>query len=320
MGSRYLDRLVIAQRTLRRPLSCAGVGVHSGLQVRMRLLPAPVNAGISFLRIDLPAGQGLVQAHWSRVAGTTLCTELDNGQGARVGTVEHLMAALHACGVDNVLVELDGPEVPVLDGSAEPYMRMIRQAGTLSQAAPRRYLKIDRPVQVGDGERFAVLMPYNGLRLTAEIDFEDPAIGRQRRSLRLSRESFGSELAAARTFGLVQDIRKLQSLGLAKGGSTDNAVVVDRGRVLNPEGLRYSDEFVRHKLLDAVGDLYLAGAPILGHMLSHRPGHALTRELLGALFADRNAWSWQTDVRREQVRPTPPAARAGMPLLTANRN
>ncbi len=282
-----------AQRTLATSIGCVGVGLHSGVRIRLTLRPAPAGTGIVFRRSDLGVD---VPARFDRVSDTRLCTVLQDAAhpGARVGTVEHLMAALSACGVDNVVAELDGPEVPVLDGSAAPFMFLLACAGLREQDAPLRRLEVLRPVRVSDGEAFAELRPAvaGGLEMSVAIDFAAPAIGRQALSLRLTEERFRQDLASARTFAMASEIAGLQAAGLARGGTLDNAVVVDGARVLNPGGLRMADEFVRHKMLDAVGDLALAGAPLQARFVANRPGHALNNRLLRALLADHSAWSW----------------------------
>ncbi len=281
------------QRTLKAPISCVGVGLHSGRRVTLTLRPAPPGHGIVFRRLDERAE---IPARFDRVTGARLATTLASaGDGAcRIGTVEHLMAALAGTCIDNVLVELDGPEVPILDGSASPWLFLIDCAGTAVQPdAPRRTVEVLRRVRVDDGQSWAELDAagaFDGLEMTASIDFVIAAIGRQSASLRLTPESFRHELARARTFALAKEVNALRAAGLAQGGSLENAVVVEDSRVLNPGGLRMNDEFVRHKLLDAVGDLALAGAPLRGRFRAHRAGHALHNRLLRALFADPTAW------------------------------
>ncbi len=286
------------QHTLKSPIGCVGVGVHSGKRVSLTLCPAAPGTGIVFRRTDLD-GPDLdntdIPARFDLVTDTRLCTVVaDPADPARsVGTVEHLMAALAGAGIDNARIEVDGPELPILDGSSAPFLFLIGCAGIVAQPAPRARIEVLRPVRVTDGDAFAELLPdagSNSLEMEMSIDFDAPAIGRQALSLTLSDDSFRDELAAARTFALAGDIARLHAAGLARGGSLDNAVVVDGARVLNPAGLRMADEFVRHKLLDAVGDLALAGAPIAGRFVAHRSGHALNNQLLRALFADATAW------------------------------
>lgn len=274
------------QQTLKAPIGCVGIGVHSGRRVALRLVPAPVGHGIVFRRTDLAMD---IPARFDRVADTRLCTVLahEADPAVRVGTVEHLMAALYGCGIDNVLVEVDGPELPILDGSASPYVFLIDCAGVAEQDAPRRTIEVRRTIRVSDGAAWAELRPLAlpGLEMAMSIAFAASAIGSQALSLRLTPGSFRQELAAARTFAMAADIDSLRESGLALGGSLDNAVVVDGARVLNPAGLRCADEFVRHKLLDAVGDLAMAGAVLHGRFVGNRSGHALNNKLLRALFA-----------------------------------
>lgn len=280
------------QHTLARAVSISGIGVHSGRAVRLRLQPAGAHAGIVFERVDLAPEQGLLRGNWQNVVETRLCTVIGNRHGARVSTLEHLMAALAAAGVDNVRVQLDGAEVPILDGSAAPWLALIRRAGLRGQAAARRRLRVLRPIRVGTGHSWAMLMPGHGSRYSVAIDFAEPLIGRQSFEFELDAEAFRREIAPARTFGFAADVAAMQAAGRALGGSLENAVVIGEGRVLNPGGLRFSDEFVRHKLLDSIGDLYLAGGLIEGRLIAHRPGHALNVELLRALFAAEGAWCW----------------------------
>ncbi len=280
------------QRTVRTAIGCAGVGLHCGQRVALTLRPAEPNAGIVFRRVDLGID---IPARFDTVVDTQLSTVIGRigDPRVRVSTVEHLMAALSAAGVDNAVVELDGPEVPVLDGSAAPFLFLLDCAGIETQAAPRRLIEVLRPVRVEEGEAFAELRPAGaegGLSLAVSIDFTAPAIGRQALSLPLLAGAFRREVAAARTFALADEVEALRGAGFGRGGSLSNAVVVDGARVLNPEGLRMADEFVRHKLLDAVGDLGLAGAALRGRLVAHRPGHTLNNRLLQALFADAEAW------------------------------
>ncbi len=290
------------QHTLKASIGCVGVGVHSGRRVSLTLCPAVAGTGIVFRRTDPSEADPLaatrdIPARFDLVSDTRLCTMLsDPADPTRtIGTVEHLMAALAGAGIDNLRIEVDGPEVPILDGSAAPFLFLIDCAGIVAQPALRARIEILHPIRVADGEAFVELLPEadmraGGLDMAMSIDFDAPAIGRQALSLTLSGHSFRSELADARTFALAGDIARLHEAGLALGGSLENAIVVDGARVLNPAGLRMTDEFVRHKLLDAVGDLALAGAPIAGRFVAHRSGHALNNQLLRALFADATAW------------------------------
>ena len=269
-------------------MPCRGVGVHSGARVAMILNPAPPDSGIMFRRTDRSGA--CVAANWRNVQESPLCTTLTNREGISVATVEHLLAAFAGAEIDNAIVELDGPEVPVMDGSAEPFLFLIERAGIVEQDAPRRAFKVLKPVRVADADCAAALEPDVGFSVSFEIDFSSQQVRRQDLALSIDAETFRSDLARARTFGFLEDVEQLRAAGLARGGSLDNAVVVSDGKILNTGGLRYADEFVRHKALDAVGDLYLAGGPIIGHFHGVRSGHAMNRRLLEALFSDRAAW------------------------------
>jgi UDP-3-O-[3-hydroxymyristoyl] N-acetylglucosamine deacetylase len=287
----FADHALGPEQTLARPIGCVGIALHSGRRVRMELAPAPAGTGIVFHRTDLGVD---IPARFDRVVASRLCTvlALPGEPEARVGTVEHLMAALAGNGIDNARISVSGPELPILDGSAEPFGFLIDCAGRASQGVPRRVIEVLHPVRVEDGDGFAELRPTAGagLTLSVSIAFEAAAIGRQALTLTLGRRSFRRTLAAARTFAVAHEIEALRAAGLALGGSLDNAVVVDGDRVLNPAGLRSPQEFVRHKALDLVGDLALAGAPLRASVVAHRPGHALNNRLLRALFADASAY------------------------------
>jgi UDP-3-O-[3-hydroxymyristoyl] N-acetylglucosamine deacetylase len=276
------------QKTLRQRIGCTGIGLHTGKKVRLELAPAEAGSGIWFRRVDRP-GAPAIAARWDMVSDTQLCTTLA-GDGITVMTVEHLMAALAGMGVDNAVIELDGPEVPAMDGSSAPFVFLIECAGLDEQPAPRRYIEVLRPIRVSDNDARAALTPSDGFSIGFDIDFRAAAIGRQRAFFDGGVESFKAALSEARTFGMAEEVEHLKSRGLALGGSLDNAVVVSGERVLNAGGLRYADEFVRHKMLDSLGDLALAGAPILGHFHGSRSGHALNNRLLQAMFADERAW------------------------------
>ncbi len=282
------------QTTLRDRVTIAGVGVHSAAPAELVLHPADVDSGVVFLRTGLPGGrERLLEANRSNVAHTALCTILGDATGARVSTVEHLLAALSGLQIDNVLIEIDGPETPIMDGSAADFVSTIDQAGRVQQSRSRRYLKILKPVRVDRDGGYAEFLPAGrGLRLDVEIDFDSPVIGRQRRVFNLDPATFRRELARARTFGFVGDVQKLWQAGYALGSSLENSVAIDGDTILNPEGLRYADEFVRHKALDAVGDLSLAGAPIIGLYRTYRPGHRLNAMALDALFANSSAYEY----------------------------
>jgi len=290
------DNAFVRQRTLKTAIGCTGIGLHSGAKVTMMLHPAEADTGITFKRTDIAGRGAIVPALWSNVGDTRMNTCLVNEDGVQVGTVEHLLSALAGSGIDNCLIEINGAEVPVMDGSAAPFLFLIECAGTVEQAAPRRAIRVLKRVSVTDGEKSASLTPANGFSLHFEIDFASQAISRQEFAVNLTRGAFKSEISRARTFGFEQEVAMLRAHGLARGGSLDNAVVIDSTgtKVLNDDGLRYGDEFVRHKILDAVGDLSLAGAPILGAFHGVRSGHALNNQLLRALFADQTAWTLST--------------------------
>jgi UDP-3-O-[3-hydroxymyristoyl] N-acetylglucosamine deacetylase len=285
------------QRTLKAPIGCVGVGVHSGTRASLTLKPAEAGHGIVFRRTDLDRD---IPARFDQVVDTRMSTVLGDlrNQDVRVGTVEHLMAALAGAGVDNALIEVDGPEVPILDGSAAPFLFLLECAGLVEQAGLCRILEVRRPVRVTAGQAFAELRPLGPayragapiLELDLSIDFAAEAIGSQSCAMRLTPGNFRAELSRARTFALSHEVDQLRAAGLGLGGSLDNAVVVDGAKVLNPGGLRMEHEFARHKLLDAVGDLALAGAPLHGRFVAHRSGHTLNNRLLRALFDDASAW------------------------------
>jgi UDP-3-O-[3-hydroxymyristoyl] N-acetylglucosamine deacetylase len=279
------------QSTLRRRAKVTGIGVHSGREVSVTIHPAEADTGVTFFRTNVEDGRDReIPANYRHVNATDLCTTV-GVPGASVATVEHLMAALTAMNVDNAAIEIDGPEVPVMDGSADPFMAAVESAGVVGLNAPLRYLKVLKPVRVQNGDSFAEFTPYNGRRIEVEIDFATPLIGRQSYACDLDTDCFRKEISRARTFGFLSDVEKLWARGLALGASLDNAVVIGDDRVVNPEGLRFPDEFVRHKLLDAVGDLSLAGAQIQGRYRSYRGGHKLNFKALEALFADTSAWT-----------------------------
>jgi len=282
------------QTTLRNRVSVSGLGVHSAAPAQLVLHPADADSGVSFLRTGLPGGrERLLKADRANVTHTALCTMLGDASGASIGTVEHLLSAISGLQIDNILIEIDGPETPIMDGSAAPFVAAIDQAGVVQQSRPRRHLKVLKPVRVEHQGGYAEFHPADrGFRIDIEIAFDSPAIGRQRCTFNLDPKTFRREIARARTFGFVRDVKKLWEAGYALGSSLENSVAIDNDAILNPEGLRYADEFVRHKALDAVGDLSLAGAPIVGVYKSHRPGHKLNSMALDALFADRSAYEF----------------------------
>lgn len=278
------------QHTLNGPIGFVGPGLHSGQTVSMVIHPAPADSGRVFVRQDVPEDRAEIQARWNTVTDTRLSTSVSNRFGVKVATIEHLMAALHASGVDNARIVLNGPEVPILDGSSEPFIRLIRQTGLCPQNAERRVIVVQRPVRVEDQGKWAMLIPDIQPSMDMTIEFDSEVIGRQRLSVPLDRESFETGLADARTFGFQDQVDTLRKLGLIRGGSLRNAVLVNEAGVVNPEGLRHSDEFVRHKILDAIGDLSLAGAPIMARIIGHRSGHALNNALLRELLQDEDNW------------------------------
>ena len=281
-----MQKLSARQRTLARAIEFSGFGVHSGLPVTLTIEPAPADSGYLIARkLENGTTVGPVPVHFSRVTRTTLCTTLDLGDSVSVATVEHVISALSGMGVDNALVTLTGAECPILDGSAAPYVKGIMEAGRDVQPAPRRYIKIMRQVLVRNNEASAALEPYNGRMLDLEIDFDSRVIGRQRMIFDWTPRKYCDDVARARTFGFVRDAKILRQAGYALGSSLDNCITVHEDRILNPGGLRYEDEFVRHKLLDAIGDLALCGLPIYGRFRSYKGGHALNALVLHGLFA-----------------------------------
>jgi UDP-3-O-[3-hydroxymyristoyl] N-acetylglucosamine deacetylase len=290
------------QTTLRDQAVLTGVGVHSGLPVTLAILPAEADTGIRFIRTGLQGSRDRdINADIRSVTATEFATVLGDASGPLVSTAEHVLAALRGLGVDNAVVEVDGPEVPIMDGSAAAFVRAIDQVGLESLGEPRRFIRVLKPVSVAVGDAVAEFRPYSrGFRIEAEIEFEHPLIGRQSIAYDGRPESFRRDFARARTFGFMRDVAKLWSAGYALGASLENTLVVSDSRILNPEGTRFPDEFVRHKVLDAIGDLALAGAPLLGLYRSVRGGHKLNHAALSALMADASAW---TVVDAEPVRP-----------------
>ena len=281
----------VRQRTLRNSTSCNGIGLHSGIDVSLILKPAKENTGIIFHRSDVSDVHSIVPATWDRVVDTQLCTVIGNEANVTVGTIEHLLAALAGCGIDNACIDLDGPEVPIMDGSSKPFVDLIESAGVVELLAPRRVIRVLKPVNVKTEDSYAELIPSEKPVLNVEINFENTVVANQSLSLGLVNGSFCKELARARTFGFLHEVEQMQAAGLAKGGSLENAVVVSSEGILNDGGLRFDDEFVRHKMLDAVGDLYLAGGHIIGQFRGLKSGHAINNALLRVLFADPDAWT-----------------------------
>jgi UDP-3-O-[3-hydroxymyristoyl] N-acetylglucosamine deacetylase len=289
---------MIGQRTVKSQVRATGVGLHTGARVNLTLRPALPETGIVFRRIDLPVPCDFVVAP-ERVTDTRLCSALE-GNGAKVATVEHLLSALAGLGIDNVFIDLDGPEVPILDGSAAPWVYLLQAAGIETQAAPKRFMRVLKTVRIEEGEgasyKWAQFEPHEGYTLSFRIDFDHPVFRQSAKEMHidLARESYVKEVSRARTFGFMNEVEYLRSNGLALGGTLDNAIVMDEFRVLNSDGLRYADEFVKHKVLDAVGDLYLTGHPILGAFSAYKSGHGLNNRLLRALTEDASAWEWAT--------------------------
>lgn len=290
------------QRTLRGQVQCSGIGLHSGEAVTMRLLPAAPNTGVVFVRTDLKNGARTVKARWDSVVDTRLCTVVGNDHGGKVATIEHLMAALAAAGVDNVTVEIDGPEVPVMDGSADAFVFLLDMAGTQEQNALRSEIVVLKTVVIEEDGKRASLEPSEDLRFSVSVAFDSSVIGTQRHEMILSREAFKNEVSRARTFGFYEDVEKMTKIGLMRGGSLDNAVVIRDEKILNAEGLRFENEFARHKLLDAVGDLALSGGALKGHFKGFRTGHAMNNKLLRALFADSTAFELTGPAENRSVR------------------
>jgi len=281
---------VIKQRTLNNTIRATGVGLHTGEKVYLTLKPAPINSGILFRRIDLdPVVE--IEAKAVNVGDTTLSTSLVNGD-VRVSTVEHLLSAMAGLGIDNAVVDVTSAELPIMDGSAGPFVFLIQSAGIIEQSAPKKFIRIKHPVKVQEDDKTAMFEPYNGFRVTFAIDFDYPVFRNRclKASVDFSTTSFVKEVSRARTFGFMHEIEYLRSKGLARGGSMDNAIVVDENKILNEDGLRYEDEFVKHKVLDAIGDLYLLGYSLIGSFEAYKSGHALNNALLRELLSHKDAW------------------------------
>ena len=293
-GRRRVLRAQEFQHTLQGPAIFAGVGVHTGAYTRVAVRPAPTNSGIVFVRTDVTDRDNRVPATGEAVTKTQLGTVIENAAGVSVSTIEHLMAALVMLGVDNAVVELDGPEMPIMDGSSLPFVQILDRAGRRQQDALRAYIEILEPIEFVDGDKRASLTPSDHFEVAFEIRFPSAAIGRQAVDLTMDEQAFRDELADCRTFGFLHEVEYLRSIGLARGGSMENAVVIEGDRILNPEGLRRPDEFVRHKALDAIGDLYVLGAPILGRSEGVLAGHSLNNQLVRALLAAPQSWRYRT--------------------------
>lgn len=280
------------QKTLENKITLQDVGLHSGRQITMHLIPAPADHGIVFVRTDLKDGENVIPALWDRVADTQLCTVIANAHGASVGTIEHLMSALRGCNIDNLRVEIDGAEVPAVDGSAMPFVNAIEEAGVKTQDTAKRYIRVLKEVSVEKDGKKVTLTPDEACVFAGEIQFDHEKIGYQRFETQLVNGNFKHDIAEARTFGFLHEAEYLRSKGLGLGGSLDNAIILDTEKVMNPKGLRFQNEFIRHKLLDAIGDLYLAGAPILGLYDGTKAGHEMNNKILHELFSDDSNWEY----------------------------
>lgn len=287
------------QRTLRTEVSCTGIGLHSGCKAGLTLKPAPPDTGICFIRRDLP-GKPAIHAASDNVANTVMSTSIGLN-GAKVSTVEHLMAALFGLGIDNVRVEVDGPEVPIMDGSSAPFIFLIKSAGIKEQKEPKQFLVIRKKFRVEDGNRSITVHPSKDLKITYTIDFDHPLLKNQTFSLKFSGGDFVKEISKARTFGFLKDIQFLRDNGLAMGGSLDNAIVIDEFRILNEDGLRYPDEFVRHKILDFFGDIAMLGRPVIGHFIVNRSGHFLNQLMIKELMQSEKHWKLCSFNDKEEV-------------------
>jgi UDP-3-O-[3-hydroxymyristoyl] N-acetylglucosamine deacetylase len=291
------------QHTLREAVIVEGVALHSGVAVSLTIQPAAIHHGIVFKRIDVKNHHAVIPAKWNLVSDTRLCTTITNKQGISVSTIEHLMAAFSGCGIDNVTIEVNGPEVPIMDGSSEPFVSIFQSCGVVEQNAARQVLKILKPVEIlGDLGECIILTPADEFSIDFEIDFNSMAIKEKSLDISLVNGTFNHVISGARTFGFLEDVDKMRAAGLGLGGSLDNVVVVDGSNILNAGGLRYNDEFVRHKILDCVGDVYLAGGPIMGRIKAFKTGHYFNNKLLRQLFADEEAWEWIT-LSEEKTQP-----------------
>jgi UDP-3-O-[3-hydroxymyristoyl] N-acetylglucosamine deacetylase len=304
------------QRTLKNSIHCSGIGLHSGIKSNMTLHPAEADTGIRFRR-NGTVRLTEVAATWRNAIETPLSTTLKGDSDIKIGTVEHLLSALSGCAIDNVVIEVNGPEVPVMDGSSAPFVFLIECAGTVTQDAPRRALEIRHNVTVSDSRRSATAMPGRGLSIDFEIDFDNKAVARQDWSFQVTPASYKREVSRARTFGFLQEVDKLREMGLALGGSLDNAIVINGDQVLNDGGLRYDNEFVRHKVLDLIGDLTLIGGPVIGKFHCVRAGHSMTLRMLRTLFADESAWRWRELTEADQEIGPDPAMGASVPPARA---
>lgn len=284
---------MLKQRTLKNSITETGIGLHKGRKVTMTLRPAPADTGIVFRRVDLNPPADIV-ANAKDVGDTTLCTCITNSDGHSIYTVEHLASALSGLGIDNIIVEVDSHELPILDGSASPFIFLLQSAGIEELNKPKKFIKVTKTVRVEDGDKWAEMRPFEGFKVDFAIDFVHPAIAQTQQHcvMDFSKDSYIEEVSRARTFGFMRDLETMNAMNLALGGSMDNAVALDEFRVLNPEGLRYNDEFLKHKILDAVGDLFLGGHNLIGELAAYKTGHGLNNKLLNAILADATAWEY----------------------------
>jgi len=294
------DSRPVFQKTLKGSIGCTGIALHSGDRVSMTLNPAGADTGIVFRRTDVSGKGAKIPARWDHVVDTRLCTVVGNQDGVTVSTIEHLMAALAGADIDNAVIEINGSEAPIMDGSSQPFVFLIECAGAETLNAPRKALKIRKRVAIDLGGSTALAAPAEGFSISVEIDYDSGAIARQTIDLGLKPGAFKKELARARTFGFLDQVEQLRAVGLARGGSLDNAVVVSGDRIMNEDGLRFDDEFVRHKVLDAIGDLYLVGGPIIGRFHGFRSGHMVNNRLIRAIFADEEAYEWVAMTEADQ--------------------
>jgi UDP-3-O-[3-hydroxymyristoyl] N-acetylglucosamine deacetylase len=293
---------MIKQRTIKQAVQETGIGLHKGEKVTMTLRPAPANTGIVFRRVDLDPCVD-IPAKANAVGDTMLCTCLSNSDGVSIHTVEHLASALAGLGIDNIVIEVDSHELPIMDGSASPFIFLLQSAGIEELNAPKQFIRVKKPIRVEDGDKWAELVPFDGFKVDFRIDFDHPVISQTRQHMVMDFDSasYVNEVSRARTFGFMRDLEYMNAHNLALGGSMENAVALDDFRVLNPEGLRYDDEFLKHKILDAVGDLYLCGHSIIGALNAFKTGHGLNNKLLNAMLADRTSWEFVTYESNDEV-------------------
>jgi UDP-3-O-[3-hydroxymyristoyl] N-acetylglucosamine deacetylase len=313
------------QYTVKKPISCCGIGLHSGKPINLTILPAEENTGVKFIRSDL-GRKAMVPAYMNRVVNTMLATTIAEDD-VKVATTEHLMAALSGMGIDNAVVEIDEAEIPIMDGSAGPFVRLLKKAGSQRQKATKKLLKITKELTFGEGEKKIRILPYNGFKITCEIDFPHNLIKKQTYSVNISPRRFAEEIASARTFGFINEVEKLRENGLALGGSLDNAIVIDDYGVLNEEGLRYADEFVRHKILDLIGDLALLGCHMHGHVIAYKSGHEQHLKLMQEIAANPECWDYvsveakgEAKILEKVVSTTKAAGNMILPFLVPPKN